>query len=120
MDFIFIRELRLEAWVGIYKHEKIAPQLIEFDIEMALPGETVFRTRKVADTIDYATVVARISALLKAERFGLVEALADRVARNLLDEFRSPKVRVMVTKLGVLREAKRVGVCVERTRDTPK
>ncbi|MSP96753.1 MAG: dihydroneopterin aldolase [Betaproteobacteria bacterium] len=117
MDFIFIRELRLEAWVGIYKHEKIAPQTIEFDIEMALPGDTVFRTRKVADTIDYAIVVARIDALLKAERFGLVETLADRLAKLLLDEFPSPRVRLTVTKLGVLRGAKRVGVSIERTRD---
>lgn len=118
MDFIFIRELRLEAWVGIYKHEKIAPQTIEFDIEMATPGDSVFRTRKVADTIDYASVVARIVEILKAERFGLVETLADRVAGLLLTEFHSPKVRVSVTKLGVLREAKRVGVSIERTRDT--
>lgn len=114
MDFIFIRELRLEAWVGIYKHEKIAPQTIEFDIEMATPGDAVFHTHKVADTIDYAKVVARIAELLKAERFGLVEVLADRVAAILLAEFHSPKVRVSVTKLGVLREAKRVGVCIER------
>ncbi len=116
MDRIFIRELRLEAWVGIYKHETIAPQTIEFDVEMALPGDAVFRTRKVADTIDYASVVSRIGALLKAERFGLVEALADRTANLLLDEFGSPWVRVSVTKLGVLREARRVGVSIERTR----
>lgn len=117
MDFIFIRELRLEAWVGIYGHEKIAPQLIEFDLEMALPSDAVFRTHKFADTIDYASVVARIGEILKAERFGLVETLAGRVAALLIDEFHSPKVRVSVTKLGVLREAKRVGVTIERSRE---
>ena len=36
-------------------------------------------------------------------------------AAILLAEFHSPKVRVSVTKLGVLREAKRVGVCIERS-----
>jgi dihydroneopterin aldolase len=29
MDFIFIRELRIDARVGLHKHEKIAPQTIE-------------------------------------------------------------------------------------------
>ena len=115
MNFIFIRELRLDAWVGIYKHEKIAPQTIEFDMEIALPSEAVFRTRKIADTIDYAAVVATIRKLLEAERFGLIETLADRVAALIIDEFSSPKVRISVTKLGVLREAKRVGVTVERS-----
>ena len=116
MNFIFIRELRLDAWVGIYKHEKIAPQTIEFDMEIALPSEAVFRTRKIADTIDYAAVVATIRKLLEAERFGLIETLADRVAALIIDEFSSPKVRISVTKLGVLREARRVGVSVERSR----
>ena len=120
MDFIFIRELRLEAWVGIYKHEALAPQTIEFDLELALPGDAVFRTRKVADTIDYATVVKRLGELVKAEKFGLVEVLADRVASILMDEFHSPQVRVCITKLGVLREAKRVGVRIERSRNVAK
>jgi dihydroneopterin aldolase len=61
-------------------------------------------------------VVTRISALLKAERFGLVETVAERTAQLLLEGFRSPRVRISVTKLGVLREAKKVGVCIERTR----
>ncbi len=116
MDFIFIRELRLEAWVGIYKHETLAPQTIEFDLEIALPGDAVFRSRKVADTIDYANVVKRLAELVKAEKFGLVEVLADRVAGILMEEFHSPQVRVGITKLGVLREAKRVGVRIERSR----
>jgi dihydroneopterin aldolase len=116
MNFIFIRELRLEAWIGIYKHEKIAPQTIELDLELTLPSDAVFRTRKVADTIDYAAVVAAIRKLLEAERFGLIESLADRVAALVMTDFGSPKVRISVTKLGVLREAKRVGVTIERSR----
>ncbi len=114
MDHIFIRELRLEAWIGLYKYEKAAPQLIELDIEMAVPGTAVFTSRKFADTIDYAAVVTRLRELLIAERFGLVEVLADRVAAILLEEFHTPWVKVSVTKLGVLKEARRVGVCVER------
>jgi|SRR5215831_11563689 len=114
MDAIFIKELRLEAWIGLYRHEKIAPQTIELDLEIALPGEAVFRTGKVSDTIDYAVVVERIRELLVQEKFGLVENLADRVARLVLEEFHCPRVKVSIAKLGVLREAKRVGVTLER------
>ena len=62
MDFIFIRELRLDAWVGLHKHEKIAPQTIELDIEIGIPGDTVFASGKVADTIDYSVVVETVDA----------------------------------------------------------
>ena len=118
MDFIFIRELRLEAWVGLYRYEKVAPQIVEFDIEIAVPGNAVYTSCKATDTINYAAVVERLKALLAAERFGLIEVLADRVASIIVGEFHAPRVKVSVTKLGVLREARRVGVCVEREAGT--
>jgi len=116
MDTIFIRELRLPAWIGLYKHEKIAPQLVEIDIEMALPTDAVFQTHKVRDTIDYGVVCEKIREMLANERFGLVESLAARIAQIAIDEFKSPKVVVSITKLGVLKDAKRVGVRIERVR----
>ena len=116
MDTIFIRQLRLQAWIGLYRHEKIAPQTIEIDLEIALPGDAVFKTRKVADTIDYGVVVEHVRALLAKERFGLVESLAERIADLLHQDFKSPHVKVSIAKLGVLREAQRVGVTIERSR----
>ena len=117
MDTVFIRQLRLQAWIGLYRHEKVAPQTIEIDLEIALPaGSAVFKTRKVADTVDYGVVVERIRVLLAKERFGLVENLAERIADLILNDFESPRVKVSVTKLGVLREAQRVGVTIERSR----
>jgi dihydroneopterin aldolase len=116
MDTIFVRELRLEAWIGLYRHEKIAPQTIEIDLEIALPGDAVFASGRVQDTVDYAVAIERIRALLAGEKFGLVESLADRIARLLIDEFGSPRVRVSISKLGIVRDARRVGVSIERTR----
>jgi len=117
LDAVFIRQLRLQAWIGLYRHEKIAPQTIEIDLEIALPdGSAVFRTGKVADTVDYGVVVERIRALVAKERFGLVESLAERIADALLAEFKTPRVRVSIAKLGVLRDAKQVGVSIERSR----
>jgi dihydroneopterin aldolase len=116
MDTIFIRELRLPAWVGVYRHEKLAQQTVELDLEIAIPGEEVFATGRIQDTIDYGAVVKRIKSVLAEERFGLIEKLADRIARLVLEEFKAREVTVSVTKCGVLREAKRVGVRVERAR----
>jgi dihydroneopterin aldolase len=117
LDTIFIRQLRLRAWIGLYRHEKIAPQTIEIDLEIALPaGGAVFKTQKVTDTIDYGVVAERIRALLEKERFGLVENLAERIADLILNDFKAPRVKVSVAKLGVLREAKQVGVVIERGR----
>ena len=116
MNAVFIRQLRLQAWIGLYRHEKIAPQTIELDLEISLPQRTpVFRTGKVADTIDYGVVVEHVRSLVAKERFGLVESLAERVAASILAEFGSPRVKVSIAKLGVLRDARQVGVVIERS-----
>lgn len=116
MDSVFIRQLRLQAWIGLYRHEKVAPQTIEIELEIALPASgAVFKTRKVADTIDYGVVVEHIRALLAKERFGLVENLAERIADLILKDFRTPRVKVSVAKLGVVRDARQVGVSIERS-----
>jgi len=116
MNQLFLRDVRLEAKVGIYKRERVTSQPIALDLEIELPADRVFATGKVADTIDYAVVVARLRTELEARRFGLVEELAEFIARLLLDEFGSPRVRVSIAKLGILKDVGRVGVTVERAR----
>jgi dihydroneopterin aldolase len=114
LDKIFIRSLRLEAMIGIYRRERTTSQPVEINLEIALPSAQVFTTHKVADTIDYAVVVRRLSEELTGQRFGLVEELAERIATILLEEFGAPWTRVSVAKAGVLKEAASVGVVIER------
>ena len=116
MDCIFLREIKLEAKVGIYRRERVTSQPIELDLDVALPSDAVFQTGKVADTIDYAVVVGRLREELAERRFGLVEELAEFIARLLVAEFHSPWVRVSVAKLGILKGVKHVGVTIERGR----
>lgn len=114
MNIIFLRELRLDARIGIYKREKTVTQKVELDLDIALPDDRVFQSGKVADTIDYAVVIERIRALLVQQHYGLVETLAERVAQMLLADFHAPWVRVSIAKIGAQRDARRVGVIVER------
>ena len=116
MNQLFLRDVRLEAKVGIYKRERVTSQPIALDLEIELPTDRVFASGKVADTIDYAVVVARIRTELEARRFGLVEELAEFIARLVLEEIGAPRVRVSIAKLGVLKDVGRVGVTVERAR----
>ncbi|MGB8433192.1 MAG: dihydroneopterin aldolase [Burkholderiales bacterium] len=118
MDCIFLREIKLDAKVGIYRRERVTSQLIELDLDIALPSDAVFQTGKVADTVDYAVVVQRLRDELAVQRFGLVEELAEYIARVLLDEYGAPWVRVSVSKLGIIKGVTRVGVTIERSRSS--
>ena len=116
MDTIFLRAIRCEAMIGIYRRERTSTQPIEISLEIALPNASVFNSGKVADTIDYAVVDERVRKLLAAERYGLVEQLAEALAQLVLKAFGAPWVRVSVAKLGILRDVERVGVTIERSR----
>jgi 7,8-dihydroneopterin aldolase/epimerase/oxygenase len=115
MDIVFLRELKLKTLIGVLPWERQAPQTVQFDLEIGLPTSLPCVTDNVADTIDYSRVVKRIKEALAERRFALAEALAEHVAQLLLQEFNSPWVRVSVTKLGLMNEAKQLGVVIERS-----
>jgi dihydroneopterin aldolase len=53
---------------------------------------------------------------VEASHFGLVETLAEQVARLILEKFGLPWVRVVLNKPGAVRGSKDVGVMIERAR----
>ena len=116
MDAIVIRDLRVEALIGIHRRERHVTQTLSIDLEIGLPSETVFASDKVSDTIDYEQVALRIRALAASGHFRLVETFADRIARLLLQDFGAPWAKVSVAKMGILANAKYVGVTIERRR----
>jgi dihydroneopterin aldolase len=116
MDAILIRDLRVETLIGIHKRERHVTQTVSIDLDIGLPGTTVFKSDKVADTIDYEQVALKIKALATSSHFRLVETLAERIARLLLEDFGAPWAKISVAKIGILANAKFVGVTIERKR----
>ena len=116
MDAILIRDLRVEALIGIHRRERHVMQTLSLDLDIGLPNAAVFASDRVADTIDYEQVALRIRALAGAQHYRLVETFADRVASLLIAEFGAPWVKVSVAKIGILPNAKFVGVTIERKR----
>ena len=114
MDAIIIRDLRVEALIGIHRRERHVMQTLSIDLDIGLPGGAVFASDKVADTIDYEQVVLRIRALAAAQHYRLVETFADRVASFIISDFGAPWVKLSVAKIGILPNAKFVGVTIER------
>lgn len=114
MDTIYISDLRLTLLIGVYEWERRVPQTVQFDIELAIPPRRAPDSDAIADTIDYAQVVRRIEETLASTHFLLLERLAEHVAGIVMGEFGSTWTRVSVTKLGALKNVKRLGVTIER------
>jgi 7,8-dihydroneopterin aldolase/epimerase/oxygenase len=119
MDTIFIREFRVDAWVGIYEWEKQRAQTLEMEIEIGIPGTEAGRSDNIQDTVHYGEVVERIVAELGQRKFKLLEALAEHVCAMITGDFKAPWVRLSVAKLGHIRGVRKVGVTIERKRVQP-
>src|SRR4030065_105299 len=75
MDTIFISDLRLDILIGVYDWERKVPQTVQLDLEIGIPDSDRPRSDRIRETIDYAKVIQRIQASLRAERFPLVERI---------------------------------------------
>ncbi|MCL2075206.1 MAG: dihydroneopterin aldolase [Betaproteobacteria bacterium] len=113
VDTIVIDELNLDAKVGIYPREIAFPQRVSLNLEVGISSAAA-RSDDISDTIEYAQLIVRLREALSDRHFALLEALAGFVADLILEEFSALKVRVSVAKPGVIREAKRVAVVIER------
>lgn len=114
MDIIFIEELRIPAWIGVYPREQALPQTVEITLHIGSHTAKAGQSDALGDTIDYGSVTERLRQELAGRRFSLLEALAEYIAALLREDFGACWVRVSVSKPGILRDVRRVGVRIER------
>jgi len=115
MDIIAIHDFRVETQIGFHDWERRLPQIVQLDLELAIPGPYgAPRTDRIRDTIDYGAVVARVRESLASNHFILLERLSEHIADLLRNEFGAPWVRVSVSKIGVVNGVRRVSVTIER------
>lgn len=114
MDIIFLSEVKIETCLGVPDWERLLPQTIVLDIELAMPHSRACQSDAIEDTIDYGAIVARLRQTLTEHSFKLVEALAEHVAQLIMKEFGTPWVKVRVGKPGILPGLRQLGVMIER------
>jgi dihydroneopterin aldolase len=115
-DRVFLRELGVECVIGFLDWERLVKQTVYLDIEAPIDCRKAALSDDVAQTLDYKRLAKTVSAFVGASEFKLVETLADRTARLILEEFDLPWVKVTLNKRGAIRAARDVGVIIERSR----
>lgn len=115
MDIIFIEDMRLTTWIGIYPREKAMPQTVEMSLQIGASTAPAGSSDDIRDTIDYAVVVQQLRESLADQHFNLLEKLAEHVAGVILRDFRAQWVKVSIAKLGMMPGVRRVGVVIERS-----
>lgn len=114
MDIVYVRDLKLDARIGIYEWEKRILQKIRIDLDMAWDNRSPATSDDIQDTLNYKTATKRVAQLVESTHYELVERLAETIASTLMEEFKIPWIQVTVGKPGAVRGSGEVGVRIER------
>lgn len=114
MDTIFLEQVKVQTKLGVPDWERMVPQTIILDIEISYDLSKSCQSDAIEDTIDYGQVVSRIRETLTERSFKLVEALAEHICQQIIQEFKAEKVKIKVAKPSVLAGLKALGVVIER------
>ncbi len=116
MDIVYIRDLRVDAVIGVYEWEQRIHQTLRLDLELGADVAAAAAKDAIEDTVNYKAVAKRVVALVQASRYRLVETLAEHIAQALMTEFGLPWLRLSLGKPRAVRGAQEVGVVIERGR----
>lgn len=111
---VFLEEMKVDTIIGVSDWERSLPQTLLIDLEMTLPQITSAPSDFIEDTIDYAMVAERIKAIMSKHTFKLLEPLAHLIIETLEKEFKSPWIKLKISKPQILPQVKAVGVIFEK------
>ncbi len=111
---LFIDGLVLSCNIGIFSHERTAPQRVRIDVMISRQEPAMPIDDSAANVIRYDVVIDRIKEIVSRGHINLVETLAERIAEMCCVEFPIEMVRVKVCKLDVFDDVASVGVELER------
>jgi dihydroneopterin aldolase len=114
MDIVYVRDLKIDAHIGIYEWEKRILQKIRIDLEMGWDNRIPAASDNIKDTLNYKTAAKRVVQLIESTHYELVERLAETIADTLMRDFSIPWIQVTVGKPGAVRGSSEVGVKIER------
>lgn len=101
-DRVLIPQIPLQARVGCRAAERSAAQPILVDLELLTDLESAGRADILEQAVDYVAVRATAEQVATERPYRLIESIAVRMARRLLDTFPAEEVRVRVMKPGAL------------------
>ena len=120
MDILYIRNLKVDAVVGIFSWEKRIRQPLHLDLEIALDIRKAAATDDIQYALDYKTVSTRLTQFISQSEWHLIETLAEKIAALLMTEFGVTWLRLKLSKPAALPSADSVGLMIERgDKDAP-
>lgn len=120
MDKVFIKDLEIDAIIGIYDVERTSKQKVVFDLEMWWDVAQAAKSENIEDALNYKTLSDQIKDFVGNSEFQLIETLAEEVAAIIIKQYAVETVKLTLHKPNALDGATDVGVEILRHRAAAK
>lgn len=98
MDRIILRGLEFYGYHGVLPAEKELGQRFQLDLELGLDLRPAGEKDDLGKTVNYAAVFELVQEVTTREKYDLIEALAEKIAGEILSRFPVQTVKVLVRK----------------------
>jgi dihydroneopterin aldolase len=117
-DCILVTGVTAVGRHGVLPEERERAQPFEVDLEIEAPLDLAGRRDDLADTVDYAEVIAGVVKIIETRSYQLLEALAGAIADEVLTHDLVSSVLVQVRKVRppVPYDVRSVGVQLRRAK----
>lgn len=113
---VFVKDLEIKALLGIYPKEKTTPQRIIVNIDLSVKEGDDPASDDIKNVVSYEIVVKKVETIVAQGHVNLVETLAELIAIACLKDKRVMAARVRIEKPDVIKNARSVGIEIERVR----
>ena len=87
MDKILLNNLGFYGYHGVLKEESVLGQKFFIDMELLLDTKEAGLTDDMNKSVSYADVYEVAKEITEKRRFNLIEALAENIAKDILEKF---------------------------------
>ena len=98
MDLVSVRDLAVQAVIGVHDWEREITQTLTFSVDLAADVPNAARHDDLAHALDYSAVARTIVSVVQDGRFRLIETAAEHVAERLLASHPVTWLRLEVRK----------------------
>ena len=111
---ILIKELTLNAFVGIHDFEKKKKQKISISLSLDVDDNISGIEHKIENFVSYEHIVNDIKSILKKGHIDLLETLGEKIVELCFNDRRVLSIKLKLEKLEVFKDASSVGIEIFR------
>jgi dihydroneopterin aldolase len=114
MDKILIRQLQVDAIIGIHDYEKQQKQPVLIDLDLTFDCLPAAQSDDIKDALDYFAVCERVTHFVSSSRYELIETLAEAITELIFNEFPCEQIELTLCKPNAVANTASVGVQISR------